>query len=203
MKFSVIYADCPWPYDDKRTSKSAGMVLSAYPTMSISDLCALDVKSVAEDDCALCLWATGPKMREAFQVMDAWGFKYLTVLFVWVKLNRKADPTDDQYASFTRNDIYSGMGHYTNSNAEYVLLGRRGHPERGAMDIKQIVMAPVGAHSVKPSLVRTRIERLFAEGPYLELFGRTQNEGWTTIGNDLDGLDIRDSIKALAEREAR
>ncbi len=119
---------------------------------------------------------------------------------MWVKLRPKADPTDDLYVTFSRSDIYSGMGRWCNGNAEIVLFGVRGHPERCAMDIKQIVLAPRGAHSKKPAVVHSRIERLFGDVKRLELFAREPREGWTTLGNEITGNDIRMDIELEAAR---
>ena len=46
---------------------------------------------LAAKDSALFLWATFPQLNEAFRVIDAWGFKYKTLAFLWLKQNRKAD----------------------------------------------------------------------------------------------------------------
>ncbi len=35
-------------------------------------------------------------------------------------------------------------------------------------------------------------------GPYLEIFARRHRPGWTCIGNELDGLDIRESLALVA-----
>ena len=59
--------------------------------MSIEELCALPVSEIAEKDCALFLWATFPQLKEALQLIKAWGFQYKTVAFVWLKTNKKAD----------------------------------------------------------------------------------------------------------------
>jgi hypothetical protein len=50
---------------------------------------------------------------------------------------------------------------------------RGGNPMRLAMDVHQVIIAPIGEHSAKPAEVYARIERLFA-GPYLELFARAE-----------------------------
>ena len=34
------------------------------------------------------MWATFPMLREALDVIEAWGFSYKTVAFNWVKQNR-------------------------------------------------------------------------------------------------------------------
>lgn len=198
MKYKVILADPPWKYDDKRTATSMGHAESAYSTMTQDDLLKLRVDLLADDDCMLCLWATMPKLREALDVISGWGFRYITCGFVWVKLNPNANGDEGAPTIFTRNDIYSGLGHWCNGNAELVLFGRKGSPSREAQDIKQIVLMPRGKHSAKPSVVHNRIERLFGEVPRIELFARQSRPGWTTLGNGIDGQDIRDAI----EREA-
>lgn len=63
-KYSVIYADPPWSYQDKRCNGNAA---DHYPTMCIEDICNLPVQDLAADNCVLFLWATYPKLKEALQ----------------------------------------------------------------------------------------------------------------------------------------
>ena len=81
-KFTVIYADPPWRYEQKNVHGSAE---HHYPTMSIEEICSLPVKNLAAKDCVLFLWVTFPQLPEAFKVIEAWGFSYRSVAFVWVK----------------------------------------------------------------------------------------------------------------------
>lgn len=87
-QYGIIYADPPWRYDRKHGS---GVAENHYLTMSIEEICALPVSELAAKDSALFLWATFPQLNEAFRVIDAWGFKYKTLAFLWLKQNRKAD----------------------------------------------------------------------------------------------------------------
>ena len=87
-QYGIIYADPPWRYDRKHGS---GVAENHYPTMSIEEICALPVSELAAKDSALFLWATFPQLNEAFRVIDAWGFKYKTLAFLWLKQNRTAD----------------------------------------------------------------------------------------------------------------
>ena len=89
-KFSIIYADPPWSYKDKAKSGKRGASFK-YKTQSDNWVCGLPVKDIADDDCALFLWVTMPKLPEAFKVIEAWGFTYKTVAFTWVKKNKKAN----------------------------------------------------------------------------------------------------------------
>ena len=85
-KYTVLYADPPWRYRNKPNGRSPE---SHYPTMKTEDICALPVQALAAEDCALFLWVTMPMLFEAQKVLAAWGFRYKTVAFVWVKQNRK------------------------------------------------------------------------------------------------------------------
>lgn len=174
QKFKVIYADPPWTfkvYSGKGKSRSAE---NHYDTMDQIGIEALGehVQTLADDDCALFLWAVMPQLPEALKVIEAWGFTYKTAGFTWVKQN-KVGP-----------GFKWGMGYWTRSNAELCLLATSGTPARLAKDVEQLVIAPVGAHSSKPSIVQDRIERLVV-GPYLEMFARRPRQNWTVWGNEV------------------
>ena len=172
-KYSIIYADPPWSYNDKlgNSPKMGGIT---YPTMSLAEIKAMPIASLAEKDAGLFIWATMPLLREALEVIDAWGFKYTTCAFTWVKQNPSGE------------GIYSGLGHWTNSNAELCLFAKRGAPKRQAKNIKQIVMSPRGRHSAKPAEVRDRIVALLGDMPRIELFARETAEGWDSWGKQLE-----------------
>jgi N6-adenosine-specific RNA methylase IME4 len=184
MRFSIIYADPPWQYmHDQESASRGGMT---FQTMSDEEIYNIPVKDIAATDSVLFLWATMPKLDKAIKVIEKWGFTYTTCAFVWIKTNKKND------------GIYSGLGYWTNQNAELVLFARRGKVQRVAKNIKQVVMAPVGRHSAKPPEVREQIIQLMGNLPRIELFARDLTPGWTCLGNEVDGNDIRDSIEFLA-----
>ena len=62
-----------------------------YPTMGIDELCTLPVADLAAPDSVLFLWATFPQLPEALRLINAWGFQYKSVAFVWLKKNRKSE----------------------------------------------------------------------------------------------------------------
>lgn len=189
MKYNVIALDPPWPYD--RTS-GQGVANKQYTLMTWDDLYALGplIKAVAAPDCAIFLWTTAPLLIETVDMIKAWRLRYVTKAFSWVK-------------TYSAGGIFFGIGSYTASNTEDVWLLSNGTPQRKAKDVSQIVptydaiVAPMGRHSKKPEEVQNRIERLLS-GPYLEIFSRRHRPGWTCIGQELDGLDIRDSLARLA-----
>ena len=184
MKYKVIYADPPWPYHNPQDADPARGG-KTYATMTLEEIKWLPIQRIAAPDCALFLWATMPKLREAFEVIGAWGFKYITCAFTWVKLN----PTGKLLRGgkqgkdvLLRKGIYSGMGFWTNGNAELCLFAKQGHPKRVARNVKQIVLAPRGRHSAKPPEVRDRIVRLMGDVKRIELFARERAEGWDCWG---------------------
>lgn len=178
--YSVIYADPPWAWGKKplQNRGRARTVEKEYPTMQPEEIAELPVASIAAKDAALLLWTTGPKLQIGLDVLAAWGFKYVTVGFVWIKQN----PGD--------RGLKFGMGFYTRSNAEYCLLGTHGSPKRVDAGVDQVLVAPVGRHSAKPHEFRRRIERLFGDVPRLEMFSRQRTDGWDSWGNQVpDGAD--------------
>ena len=168
-KYGIIYADPPWKYAQKRLS---GAAEHHYPTMSIEELCALPVASLAAEDSALFLWATFPQLPEALRLVNAWGFTYKTAAFVWLKLNKK---------SYT---WFYGLGFWTRGNAEICLLATRGHPKRKSAGIHQFIISPVEQHSKKPDIAREKIVALMGDIPRIELFARQETAGWDTWGNE-------------------
>ena len=147
-KYKIIYADPPWRY---ARSKVQGAAEKHYPTMSIEELCALPVKEIADKDCILFLWATFPQLKEALQLIKAWGFTYKSVAFVWLKQNRKS-PT-----------WFYGLGFWTRGNAEICLLATKGHPKRQSNKVHQFIISPVEQHSKKPDITREKILALIRD----------------------------------------
>ena len=185
-RFTVILADPPWEYDNPRNHKSSDGG-TPYEQMSLEAIKALPIRELAATDCALFLWATHPKLPEAFDVLKAWGFHYITVAFNWIKLDPVA------------GSIRSGMGHWTNGNCEPVLLGKIGSPRRQDKDVKQVVPAPMLGHSRKPDRIHSDIVRLMGDVPRVELFARRRTPGWVCVGNEVTGHDINEDISALME----
>ena len=170
-KYNIIYADPPWRYSDGGCN---GAAENHYSTMSIADICTLPVKDIAADDCVLFLWTTYPMLLEAMELMTAWGFKYKSIAFQWLKLNKSG------------KGFYFGLGRWTRGNTEPCLIGVRGKPYKFVQSkaISQIVEYPVTRHSAKPPLVRDKIIELMGDMPRIELFARDGAAGWDCWGNE-------------------
>ena len=191
-KYQIIYADPPWLYDNGGNQKSRGMARGSFDCMPIEDIKNLPIKGIIDDNAMLFLWATMPKLKEAIEVIEAWGFKYITCAFTWVKTNPKG------------KGIYSGLGHWVNGNAELCLLGRRGKTlERMAKNVKQIQIHPRGRHSAKPPQIRDEIVRLLGDLPRIELFARKPDsliedqswDGWDVWGNEVESdINLNEKI---------
>jgi N6-adenosine-specific RNA methylase IME4 len=199
MKYSTILADPPVPFEvwGKRPGGTDSRSAEAhYSTMTWADLNALGpaIDAVSAPDACLFLWMCQPLLIETLEMARQWGFAYRTKAFSWVKTYN------------TRSTFFVGMGYWTRANTEDVLLFTRGNPKRTRKDVYQVfatletpaIIAPMTRHSEKPDEVQERIERL-VRGPYLELFARRRREGWACVGNELDGLDIRESLMRLAQ----
>lgn len=183
MKARVILADPAWDYRNFSDSMH-GAAAASYDVMTTADICALPVRSWADDHAALFMWGTWPKLPDALQVMEAWGFEFTTG-FPWVKT------VPDSRA------IYRGIGFWTMATSEYMLIGKRGEPKRKGGspvmglavdgDGERILYAPRTEHSRKPEAVHEWIERIFpteTAETRLELFARRKRAGWTTWGRD-------------------
>ncbi len=177
-KYSVIYADPPW---DFKSWSQKGEVKSAqnhYACMSMEDIGNLPVSSILDENAILFMWVTDPLLPKQIEIMEKWGFTYRTVGFVWVKMNKK---------SLTP---FIGLGYYTRSNPEYLLIGVKGSVGRPKdKSISEIVMEPIREHSRKPDCIRDYIDRMYPDGNRLEMFARNRSFGWDVIGNQTDKFD--------------
>ena len=135
----------------------------------------MPVSNIVADNAVLFLWCTWPFYKEALDVMNAWGFEFKTCAFLWEKMGING-----------KDKV--GMGFWTRSNTEYVLLGTtpKNKLRRKRSDVRQIYRSIPKRHSQKPDEFRQRIIRLMGDLPRIELFARQNldNQGWDTFGND-------------------
>lgn len=171
-KYSIIYADPPWKYKFSVSKQRA--VTNHYSVMAPDEMNELPVPGITSENAVLIMWATFPKLKEALELCEKWGFRYVTTAFVWIKQNKKA------------RSLFWGMGYYTRSNAEICLLAVKGKPPaRVSHHVHQVVFEPVAEHSKKPDAVRDKIVELFGDLPRIELFARDVYEGRDSWGDEL------------------
>ena len=172
-KYQVIYADPPWAYRVRCKSRRLKLEEIQHPNMRIEEIADLPVKELADENCALFLWVTFPLLREIWKIIDAWGFTYKSVAFVWIKQNKKAD------------SLFWGMGYWTRANAEICILATKGSPKRYSKRVHQVIVSHIEEHSKKPEEARKRIEQLMGDVPRIELFARRETPGWDVWGNEV------------------
>jgi len=177
-KYDLIYCDPPWKYSNTKGQGTIGSTFnSTYPTMSKESLIDMQVrKKYAGPDCVLLMWATGPQMHVALQVMEGWGFRYRTTFLTWIKIAEAGQ-------------VLKGVGNYSRSNAEFLLLGTCGKVGKFRTSQRKFTSSVLHArrreHSRKPAEARTRILQVFDPNlKKIELFARETPRGWDVMGNE-------------------
>ena len=174
-KYRVIYADPPWKYSSKEAiGKKFVPLEKVYQTENTASMCEWDVGRIAEKDAALFMWTTDSHIEDALKLFKAWGFRYVTVAFVWKKVS-------------INGKTLANLGQWTLKNCELCLFGTRGRmlKYKKANNVQQLVEVVRKRHSEKPEEVRRRIEQLFGDAPKIELFARERAEGWDYWGNEV------------------
>lgn len=210
----IIVADMPWHHEtwsDKGQGRTAS---SHYDVMKPADM--LELKPLMQHafpgDSLLFMWTTGPQMEFTLKLMKHWGWEFKTVAFTWIKFNASFNRTirdgiatgnmlplaDQDIVDIVQKATFTGMGHWSRANAEYILVGKRGKAPlaRVRKNIHSVIYAPRGAHSEKPDEANKRIE-LMVKRPQdecFELFARRQYKDWQCTGLELDGAPIGNAL---------
>lgn len=168
--YRVWYADPPWQYSDAGVideRETYGRAERHYPTMSISELCAMGpaIRALSAPDAVLFLWVTSPLLFECAPVIDAWGFGYKASI-VWDKVGHN-------------------FGHYVSVRHELLLICTRGSCTPDATElVDSVISIERTTHSTKPPAFRELIDRLYLGGDRIELFARAPAPGWAAWGNE-------------------
>lgn len=167
-RYSTIVVDPPWPMEKIEREVAPNQFSFDYPTMTLDEITnwtgAIDI---AADDCHLFIWTTQKFLPATFDIMKAWGFRYVLTM-VWHKAGGFQPYDLPQY------------------NCEFVLYGRKGSPR--FVDTKAFMTCFDGArtgHSVKPSELYETLART-CPGPRIEMFGRSARAGFDSWGNESD-----------------
>ena len=166
-RYRVLYADPPWSYGSSGAGLDQyGPAERHYPSMTIAELCALDVQSLTDDNAVLFLWVTSPLLDEVWPVIKAWGFAYATS-FIWDKVRHN-------------------FGHYNSVRHELLLICTRGSclPDVSTLLDSVQSIERIGTHSQKPPEFYAIIESLYPYGKRLELFARGERDGWDQWGTE-------------------
>lgn len=167
-KYAVIYADPEWKWEAwSEKGLDATSADNHYPTSVVEEIKNRKIKSIAADDCVLFLWSTVPMLPQALDVLEAWGFRYVS--------------------NFCWNKDRAGTGYWNRNKHETLLIGTKGKipaPLEGTQ-FESVIDAPVGKHSAKPEKFRQMIEAYYPDLPKIELNARGRApKGWDIWGNE-------------------
>ncbi len=165
-KYQCILADPPWEQPRVGRYKVAKHKRPddlPYNTMTSDEICSLEVGKLAMPGCHLWLWTTNAHLQTAFDVIDAWGFKYLTCI-TWVKP--------------------SGMGAWFVSRTQHLLFAYRSPLKMLQRYKPTVVFANPLKHSEKPAEFTALVEAV-SPGSRLEMFARRPLPGWDVWGNEV------------------
>lgn len=183
--FNVLYVDPAWSYNSKRSGGSMKSgAAQQYQTMSLEDICNLQINKICEKDSILFLWCTTPLLlTHAPKVLESWGFTYKTML-TWEKTGRL------------------GMGYYLRGQTEHLIVAVKGKIKPPRTNIRNLVRTKYLKHSEKPEEVRQIIDqmisKIFTNPKKIELFARKKVKNWTCWGDQIDGKTIQ---QRMDERE--
>ena len=170
--FNLLMVDPPWrfkTYSDRGRGRSAD---AHYTCRSLDWIKALPVAdALAAEHAVLWLWATAPMIREAIDIIDAWGFAYSTMGF-WSKRGASGK-------------LAFGTGYRLRCAGEPFLIGTRGKP-RTARSVRSVIEGPRRAHSQKPDEAFAAAEALMPNARRIEVFSRQRRPGWATWGDEID-----------------
>jgi N6-adenosine-specific RNA methylase IME4 len=168
-KYKTIYADPPWKEVGGGKKGGKRGADRHYPLMSTKEIMALPVNEIAAENCHLYLWVTNNFLKDGLKVMEAWGFRYVTMI-TWQK---------DKM----------GLGQYFRGMTEHCLFGvkgvlpykvKNGKRQQGVTGFYE----PRGRHSAKPYEMRKMIQKVSYQ-PAIELFAREKFKGWDVWGNEV------------------
>lgn len=165
IKFSTIVIDPPWDWGDEGDKDQLGRARPDYQTLSIDQLLELPLEDLSLPDAHIYLWITNRSLPKGFQLLDKWGFRYITCI-TWVK-------------------PHFGMGNYFRGQTEQILFGVKGSLPLKRKDVGTVFSADRGkdGHSSKPLEFYKLVESC-SHSPYLEMFSRNKSDGWVSWGEN-------------------
>jgi len=163
-EYEIIVIDPPWQYDDRDKPERG---ICKYPTMTQQELMKIDIPS--GENCILWLWTTNSFMKNAYELLDVWGFDEKTIL-TWHKGNM-------------------GMGNYLRNVTEHCILAIKGNViKEGIINNKNkfttLLFEKKTQHSAKPESFYKMIDEICV-GKKLDYFARKKRDGWDVYGDEV------------------
>ncbi|MEK6884552.1 MAG: MT-A70 family methyltransferase [Nanoarchaeota archaeon] len=161
--FDVIVIDPPWKYDQGQTyDPESHRISSPYPELSQEEL--LKIVLPAKKDCVLWLWTTNNFMKDAYELLNEWGFVPKTIL-TWDKINM-------------------GVGYWLRNVTEHCILAIKGNPVWSNKTYTTLISEKRTEHSVKPEKFYEMVNKICV-GNKLDYFARKKREGWFVFGDEV------------------
>lgn len=192
----VLYIDMPWNFATRKTgTKFGGGVTDKYPTMKPKEIKEFFKKLgevVKADNAVGFFWCTHSHTKllfECFSIMESYGWRFTSLGFNWVKINKDGSP-------------FKGPGAVTGCGSELCWVITKGSMPPHEKLVAETLLAPRGKHSEKPEEIRLRIQRMYpldkTQYDHVELFGRNAAiPGWRIFGNAINGKDIFDEMDTM------
>lgn len=164
-KYHVIAIDPPWAYEEKGGFSSADYDSESnrgavdYPTMTVEQIKKIELPEA--EDCVLFLWTTHAFLRDSFEILEQWGYKYKATL-VWDK-------------------VKMGIGRTVRMQVEFCLIGVKGNPIINGSSERDIITEARREHSRKPEAFYEMVERMCV-GNKLDYFSRQNRINWEHYG---------------------
>lgn len=164
-EYRTIMIDPPWDLGEGgRFSPSLH-----YEVMTMDEIRGLPITKLAADACHLYLWTVQSIMRESLDLLDEWGFTLKSII-TWAKVDKQCKPR-------------LGSGYYFRNCTEFILFAVRGNLPAPRHDLPNFFEAERRKHSEKPDKAYELAEQM-SPAPRLEMFSRTDREGWTAWGKE-------------------
>jgi len=177
MKYKTILADPPWNVSLFSRMVRPMQKPHPYRKMSLWNIKNLSVfgkkiEDITDKQCHLYLWTTHRWLPKAFEIVEAWGFKYHCLL------------TWDKTYGFTPMSFMWSTEYclFAQKKGQWLNLKKLGE--------KTLITEKPGEHSRKPRVMYDLIEKV-SFPPYLELFARPHSplfpkrEGWDVWGDEI------------------
>lgn len=166
--YRTILIDPPWPQSMSGQYKKAQHHrphVLPYPTMTLAEIEALPIPDLAAQGAHLWLWTTNQFLRDGFDLLDHWGFKYLAPI-TWLKP--------------------SGIGNWFVHRTQTLLFGYRQKCQFNRKRYLPTILetAAPTRHSAKPAAAYELIESI-SDPARVELFARHTRPDWDTWGNEV------------------
>lgn len=98
------------------------------------------------------------------------------------------------------DELAFGMGRLFRQSHEICLVGisdNRIYKKLKNKSQRSVIFAENLRHSAKPDDLQDSLEAMFPKAHKLEMFARRVKAGWTCLGDEIDGKDIRDALAEL------